>query len=429
MGNKSIVAVDIAKRYRIGMKEQIHDSLVGAVMSWAKYPIANYRRLRRLSRFNDLEEADDIIWALRDVSFAVDEGEVLGIIGSNGAGKSTLLKVLSRITDPTKGRIEISGKVSSLLEVGTGFHPELTGRENVYLNGTIIGMGKKEIDKKLDQIVSFSGVEKFIDTPIKRYSTGMSVRLAFAVAAHIEPEVLIIDEVLAVGDHEFQQKCLGRMQGVAKEGRTVLFVSHNMAAVNRLCHNVLWLDNGMVKSKGPTQDIIKDYLSHGSVNTPEWINACPNSTEKEVFLESMRLRTKNGHPTTSFKFGEPFEVEIDYRVNERVDNLSICFQLYNSAGTQVLEARDTDIQTVWAQARKRGKYRSFCEFNPNQLMPDRYIMFVSAFVEKVKLIHHCENVLNFEITKIEEQGADLKPWRKGIISPNFNWNIGIRENI
>ncbi len=244
MTTSAIQVENLSKAYRIGLKDEIPDTIASAVMGWVRRPLANFRRLRRLNTFGANGEGDeaDIVWALKDVSFEVAPGEVVGIIGRNGAGKSTLLKILSRITEPTGGRAVIRGRVSSLLEVGTGFHQELTGRENVYLNGTILGMSKREIDRKFAEIVDFSGVEKFLDTPIKHYSSGMKVRLAFAVAAHLEPEILIIDEVLAVGDAEFQKKCLGKMQDVAREGRTVLFVSHNMAAVQTLCQRALLVE-------------------------------------------------------------------------------------------------------------------------------------------------------------------------------------------
>ena len=237
MSDIAIKVENLSKRYRIGLKEETKDTFVGAMGSILKSPLSNLKRLKKLTQFsNDNQDHDDIIWALKDVSFEVKRGEVIGIIGANGAGKSTLLKILAQITHPTSGRVELNGRVASLLEVGTGFHPELTGRENIYLNGTILGMTKKEIDRKLDEIIDFSGVEKFIDTPVKRYSSGMRVRLAFSVAAHLDPEILLIDEVLAVGDAEFQKKCLGKMDEVARGGRTVLFVSHNMGAIGQLCN-------------------------------------------------------------------------------------------------------------------------------------------------------------------------------------------------
>lgn len=259
--SKPIVRVNgLSKRYRLGLKETTNDNFGDALMAALKYPITNFKRLRNLSRFDEQDD-DSVLWALRDVSFEVEQGDVLGVIGKNGAGKSTLLKLLSRITLPTSGSIEIDGRIASLLEVGTGFHQELTGRENIYMNGTILGMKKKEIDKHFDEIVNFSGVERFIDTPVKRYSSGMLVRLAFSVAAHLEPEVLIIDEVLAVGDAEFQKKCLGKMQSVSQVGRTVLFVSHNMQAVQSLCNKGLFLENGRVKATGTTEEVINQYLS------------------------------------------------------------------------------------------------------------------------------------------------------------------------
>jgi len=283
----SIRAEALGKRYRISLKDEVHDTFAGMLGSWLRSPIVNYRRLRSLTRFEASDDppqrpedrvgsdvdpqrppqpsgsiphpSEDIIWALRDVSFEIKKGEVLGIIGRNGAGKSTLLKILSRITEPTAGRVEIHGRIASLLEVGTGFHPELSGRDNVYLNGTILGMTKKEVDAKFNDIVAFSGIDKFIDTPAKRYSTGMRVRLAFAVAAHLDPEILLVDEVLAVGDIEFQQKCLGKMSEVASEGRTVLFVSHNLAAVSQLCQSGLLLDAGRIVSRGPIGEVVATY--------------------------------------------------------------------------------------------------------------------------------------------------------------------------
>jgi lipopolysaccharide transport system ATP-binding protein len=265
MNDKVILVENLSKRYRIGMKEKIHDSFVGAITSWMKAPLSNYKRLRKLSKFDENGEVDDIIWALRDISFEVQKGEVLGIIGRNGAGKSTLLKILSRITDPTYGSVEIKGRVSSLLEVGTGFHPELTGRENIYLNGTILGMSKREINRKFSDIVEFSEIEKFIDTPIKRYSSGMKVRLGFSVAAHLEPELLLIDEVLAVGDVAFQQKCIEKMLMLVREkSKTILFVSHKMSSIKTLCNRGIVLDNGGILFEGDVDTAISTYLKESN---------------------------------------------------------------------------------------------------------------------------------------------------------------------
>jgi lipopolysaccharide transport system ATP-binding protein len=264
MTDIAIQVESLSKRYRITTKDARSDSLAQAVANWASAPLRNFRKLHQLTHFDDNDPASvDVIWALRNVSFEVKEGEALGIIGRNGAGKSTLLKILSRITEPTSGRAVINGRVASLLEVGTGFHQDLTGRENVYLNATILGMRKTEVDRKFDEIVDFSGVETFIDTPVKFYSSGMKVRLAFAVAAYLEPEILIIDEVLAVGDAEFQKKCLGKMGEVASGGRTVLFVSHNMGAVQDLTKRCLYLVQGSICGVGPTREVVDQYMRHG----------------------------------------------------------------------------------------------------------------------------------------------------------------------
>jgi lipopolysaccharide transport system ATP-binding protein len=254
--SRTVISVEhLSKEYVIGGRESKHETFRDMIVSAAAAP---FRRLRRLSGESAPEER---IWALKDVNFELSEGDVLGIIGHNGAGKSTLLKILSRIVDPTEGLIEIRGRVSSLLEVGTGFHPELTGRENIYLNGTILGMSQVEIDQKFDAIVDFSGVERFLDTPVKRYSSGMSVRLAFAVAAHLEPDILIVDEVLAVGDAEFQRKCIGKMAEVAGKGRTILFVSHNTAAIQSFCKSAIWLRDGVVCAEGDSARVIGQYIS------------------------------------------------------------------------------------------------------------------------------------------------------------------------
>ncbi|MGA1791012.1 MAG: ABC transporter ATP-binding protein, partial [bacterium] len=257
MSSLAIKVENLSKKYRIGAREAYKTFRETLIDSAA----APFRRLKHIGRPIPKEE---ILWALKDVSFEVKQGDVLGIIGRNGAGKTTLLKIFSRITEPTKGRVTLRGRVASLLEVGTGFHPELTGKENIYLNGAILGMDRYEISRKFDEIVAFAEVEKFLDTPVKKYSSGMYMRLAFAVAAHMEPEILLIDEVLAVGDAAFQKKCLGKMGDVSKEGRTVLFVSHNMAAVSWLCSRCIYIDEGKIESLGPTDELISRYLADSS---------------------------------------------------------------------------------------------------------------------------------------------------------------------
>ena len=341
MSNDIIIrARDVGKCYRIGLREEIHDTFGGMLLSWIRSPATNYRRLRKLTSFGDVEgnrgespgpatgddtQPDDILWALRNVSFDVRRGEVLGIIGRNGAGKSTLLKILSRITDLTTGRIDIHGRIASLLEVGTGFHPELTGRDNVYLNGTILGMTKKEVDARFDEIVDFSGVEKFIDTPVKRFSSGMRVRLAFSVAAHLEPEILLVDEVLAVGDFAFQKKCLGKMKHVAGHGRTVLFVSHNMGAVRQLCPQVCCLDKGRVTHFGP-------YLKNSQGTEDANASREGMCLTKVEFLVSPKKRTD-----VLFAGGSCiFRVHYDTG-NTALDDVKVTMAIYDLLGTKAVQ--------------------------------------------------------------------------------------------
>jgi lipopolysaccharide transport system ATP-binding protein len=368
MSNRDIaVKVEsISKLYRIGLKDEMPNNFASLIFDFIRKPIKNYRKYRSLYRFEDIDvdrfrdvnNNSDIIWALKNVSFELERGEVLGIIGRNGAGKSTLLKILARITNPTSGNAEIRGRVTSLLEVGTGFHPELTGRENVYLNGTVLGMRKKEIEQKFDEIVAFSEVEKFLDTPVKRYSSGMRVRLAFSVAAHLEPEILIVDEVLAVGDSAFQKKCLNKMEGVAKEGRTVLFVSHNMGMVSDLCSKCIRLSNGEIVASGKTKEIVSEFVSSdsisGSIDLKNWSeNRIGNGPMRVLHLSTA---DKNGQIKSRFTFGEPItfnigvsgrpdaECIINVSIWDTLGHLILHFSNLDDKSEVILPAETADIQ-------------------------------------------------------------------------------------
>ena len=323
----------LSKRYRIGAATVRSGTLKEALVRGALAPLRNLERLRRLSAFDGGDEPD-VVWALRDVSFELAPGEVLGIIGRNGAGKSTLLKILSRITQPTSGRARVVGRVGSLLEVGTGFHPELTGRDNVFLNGSILGMNRADITKRFDQIVDFAGVGKFIDTPVKRYSSGMYLRLAFAVAAHLEPDVLIVDEVLAVGDFEFQQKCLRQMDEVAQHGRTVLFVSHNLNAVQRLCPRAILLEGGQVVADGDTARVLARYLATGDDVVPpgQWVNLATDrraagATFVAVWYGSP-ASVVDCHPYP----GARLDIRVRIRATSPIPNVSLGFRLRDQSG-------------------------------------------------------------------------------------------------
>jgi len=306
-GSVAVRVRELSKEYRIGHRIERYKTLRESLASLVSAPARLLRRRRRS------DEGDDLLWALRDVNFEVRQGEVVGIVGRNGAGKSTLLKILARITDPTHGTAEIHGRVGSLLEVGTGFHPELTGRENIYLNGAILGMRRAEIGRKFDEIVAFSEVEKFIDTPVKRYSSGMYLRLAFAVAAHLEPEILLVDEVLAVGDADFQKKCLGKMGDVAEEGRTVLFVSHNMPAVQALCARAILLRAGTVAVDGSTGEVLREYLGHLLATAAHAFEDNPDRRgDGSVRLTAARVLDEEGRPCERVVAGKPITLEFSY---------------------------------------------------------------------------------------------------------------------
>ena len=373
MSDVAIRVEGLSKRYRIGLRESyktLRDSLADAIR-------APFRRIMSLGRpVNQQQEGQDAhIWALQDVSFEVRRGEVLGTIGPNGAGKSTLLKILSRITEPTEGYAEIRGRVGSLLEVGTGFHPELTGRENIYLSGAILGMKRTEIVRKFDEIADFSGVEKFLDTPVKRYSSGMYLRLAFAVAAHLDPEILLVDEVLAVGDAAFQQKCLGKMNEVARGGRTVLFVSHNMAAVRNLCSLALFIDKGQVAFAGAADEVIQRYLSDVRDITESWATSlvARNDRSGSGRIRVVSFESKScGGKDNQLQTGSDAELTIQYeaRENRPIVSLLVAISVMDTQGNNVFLCSTGMYYSDFRDVQPSGKIK--CKIEELPLIPGQY---------------------------------------------------------
>jgi lipopolysaccharide transport system ATP-binding protein len=382
----SIISVEnLSKAYRIGKQQERADSLVGMLRDSLFAPFRNWRSFRQPTKAeSESGNGEDAIhWALRNLSFDVNNGEVLGIIGRNGAGKSTLLKVLSRITEPTSGRVRLRGRVSSLLEVGTGFHPELSGYENVYLNGTILGMTKREIDRKFDEIVEFSGVEKFLDTPVKRYSSGMKVRLAFAVAAHLEPEILIVDEVLAVGDANFQKKCLGKMKEVAHAGRTVVFVTHQLEMLDRLTQRCLWLENGGVKTIGETGTITAEYIKAIPCSTSLVSNEIlrrPNTVE---FLNATAV-DNTGTPQTLFQQGEKIAIELHLR-SEIKTKFDVAIVVENEREQPLFASHFTDFHSPLTF--QGSMFATMC-IDPPILRNGRYRVSLALFSHDSDFYYH-----------------------------------------
>lgn len=346
---RPIIKVEgLGKHYQLGAREAAYSTIREALTTRIRAPLEVFRGNHR--------SQPETIWALRDVSFEIKPGEVVGIIGRNGAGKSTLLKILSRITEPSTGKVELYGRVGSLLEVGTGFHAELTGRENIFLNGSILGMRRNEIEAKFDEIVEFAEIDKFIDTPVKRYSSGMYVRLAFAVAAHLEPEILVVDEVLSVGDMAFQKKCLGKMGEVAKQGRTVLFVSHNMGSIARLCQSGMLLEQGRLLFYGGITDAIAEY-TQGAASTSAEVFFPPDKEKKLQFCAA-RLLDQTGHPSTELNRLDPFTVSIDYEARARVEGAHLGIMLDRIDGTPICYASDIDATPNGIIDRQPGLHRS-----------------------------------------------------------------------
>jgi len=376
-------------------------------------------RAKNLFRWNgNSTRTTEEFWALKNISFEVTQGEVLGIIGRNGAGKSTLLKILSRITEPTTGKIHIKGRVASLLEVGTGFHPELTGRENIFLNGAVLGMSRAEIRKKFDEIVAFAEIAKFLDMPVKRYSSGMYVRLAFSVAAHLEPDILVVDEVLGVGDAEFRKKSLGKMGQVAGQGRTVLFVSHNLDAISNLCERTIWVDKGIIACDGETRDAVARYLGSSRLTRQTWTRDEPDVSDSPIMLDAIRV-TSAGSDKSGLHFDKPIAVEITYSVTREVKNACVLVRVSDANGSIVFTSWDSDSTASLETFRQCGEYHSCCTIPPSLLRPGKYDVSVGALEPEVKVWAMLDRVVSFEIT---EAGFRMNRSRAGVITPILIWS-------
>jgi lipopolysaccharide transport system ATP-binding protein len=380
-----------------------------------------------VGELNDrMVKGGDIVYSLRDIDFEIEEGDAVGIIGRNGAGKSTLLKILSRITSPTAGRIHIRGRIASLLEVGTGFHPELTGKENIYLNGAIMGMRKKEIDRKLEEIIDFSGVERYIDTPVKRFSSGMYVRLAFAVAAHLESEILIVDEVLAVGDQEFQKKCLGKMGEVSKgEGKTVLFVSHNMAAIKSLCSSGIFLQNGVLSKKGEITEIIKAYLDNSTKAGDEGLIPEGASTFYTGVARYKRIRIVNhSGDKVSLYYRTPIKIYAEIECSEDINDAILDIRIANREGFQVVHCSNIYNNGSEVAHLHKGITKVEIEIE-NLLQPGSYSLTPGIHQRDGLSLDYVENILDFDVMKIavgKEQDL-VYNWDMGIIRLNSDWKV------
>ncbi len=414
MSNQLAIHVEnLGKQYRLG-------AVVG-----------NYRTLRETisDRLNGNHQpaGRETFWALKDVSFDVCQGQVLGVIGRNGAGKSTLLKILSRVTEPTEGSALITGRVGSLLEVGTGFHPELTGRENIYLNGAILSMKRQEIERKFDEIVAFSEVEQFIDTPVKRYSSGMYLRLAFAVAAHLEPEILVVDEVLAVGDAEFQRKCLGKMSDVAQQGRTVLFVSHNMSAVLRLTEESIVMEKGHLAMRAPTAEAVDYYLSRGFSQEGQrtWHEDEIPSSAAPFKPIAVRVLNPRGQIADSVRSTEPFHLEMEYELSGPIHALRVGIYLMSTRGEYIFTSFDTDQPEEYERFSQRlpGRYISRCTIPADLLNEGRFVIGVNASSFRVRRYFQDEQALVFNVDGAGAPGTHWVEPRLGSVRPRLEWTI------
>lgn len=422
----AISVKNLGKRYQIGAAETKfrYNMLRDVIMDTVYAPV---RIAKALVGKSERRSNQNFVWALDDVSFDLEEGKVLGIVGRNGAGKSTLLKILSRVTEPTKGTVSVRGRVGSLLEVGTGFHPELSGRENIYMNGAILGMKRAEIDSKFDEMVEFSEVSQFIDTPVKRYSSGMYLRLAFAVAAHLEPEILVVDEVLAVGDAEFQRKCLGKMNDVAQQGRTVLFVSHNMSAILRLTQEAIVLKKGKLIKRAPTAEAVDFYLSSGQAESGQrvWEAEDVPAASEPFRPVAIRIKDRSGKVVDTIRSTEPLTVEWEYQIHAPITGLRVGMYLSTMRGEYVFTSFDTDDAKQYEQfgTRQPGRYVSRCEIPADFFNEGRYSLGVNASSFGVKRYFMDENALSFNVDISGAPGMQWAELRQGPVRPRLNWKI------
>ena len=404
--SNSVTAQGIGKTYRLGEQATAYGLLRERIAETFKAPFRARTQPPDTTAF----------WALKDVSFTIGEAEVVGLIGKNGAGKSTLLKILSRITEPTEGRIDLYGRVSSLLEVGIGFHPELSGRDNIFLNGAILGMSRQEIRRKFDEITEFAEISKFLDTPVKRYSSGMYVRLAFAVAAHLEPDILIVDEVLAVGDSAFQQKCLGKMRDIRSQGRTVIVVSHSMSTVSALCQKVLWIDAGKVRMAGETSKVISSYLSEGAKREISW---SPRTrypfplNYDSVFV----TRADTGESIDPIPGDVAVDINLDFTISEPLSPGRIEVRVANDGGEILFTSTSADRYAEQNHEWALGSHRFRCRIPPNLLVPGVYLVSISEPRGAYSVVH--DAVLSFTVS--EENSLFARDARGGKIAPMLEW--------
>jgi lipopolysaccharide transport system ATP-binding protein len=411
---RAIEVEGLGKRYSLGEDFARYLTIRESITSW----------LRRAPRDGIPE-----VWALREVGFALEEGEVLGIIGRNGAGKTTLLRIIGRITEPTTGVARTRGRVGTLLEVGTGFHPELTGRENIYLNGAVLGMSTAEITRRFDEIVEFSDVERFLDTPLKRYSAGMQLRLAFAVAAHLEPEIVVVDEVLAVGDVAFQQKCLGKMSDVASEGRTVLFVSHSMGAIESLCERVLWLEQGRLMGDGPSRDVISQYL--GSVahlkTSQTWDEALEAPGNEWVRLRSASVYPEGGNPSDAITVHTPIVIDFQYDNLRPETYLNLSLHLYSAEGVLVLNAVPVNEPNWYGRPYPEGRFRDRCHMPGNLLNAGRYRVELLVVRDKSVVEYRDSAVLEFDVHDVVDTTGSFEGDWVGVVRPPLEWRTELLD--
>jgi len=417
MSDIVIKSENLGKKYLIGHQAETarYVTLRDMMMRNAR---ALWNKTKNLAKGKPIINGDTLeeVWALKDVSFEIKRGEAVGIIGRNGAGKSTLLKILSRITEPSIGRVSVSGRIASLLEVGTGFHPELTGRENIYLNGAILGMTRAEIKQRFDEIVSFAEVEKFLDTPVKRYSSGMYVRLAFAVAAHLEPEILVVDEVLAVGDAEFQKKCLGKMEGVTQQGRTILFVSHNMSAITRLCTQSIWLEGGEIKEILPSGKAVAAYLESNAQKQSEIV--LTEDKNKDAQYLAIRILNSRMIPSTKISCEESFSIQLTYIIRKKDSGIYFAFYLQNAEGLKIIFSDSRDDSSFISFT--PGMYQSSIEIPSRLLAPGQY--FVTAGIATMNgstMLDHRPQVCSFSLYEPTSLRGDNRP---GLLGFMFKWD-------